>query len=126
MNEWIIMRTALKQDVRVLQIARNLKIHRMQAIGHLWAFWAWMDRITEDGQNLPITRKEIDVEVERPGFADCLMSVGWLTGTDGRLNIPRFEKWNIESTKKRSSRNQRQARWRAGQASTKASTKAST
>jgi len=132
-GDWIKMRVDLRDDPAVFRIAEVLGIDELHVVGCLFCFWAWTDKHAVDGRVDGATSRLVDKVSMTPGFADALVSVGWLTFDESGLQIPHFDRHNGESAKERSLKNARQARWRAkkdssvdGQASTTASTTAST
>jgi hypothetical protein len=52
--------------------------------------------------------------VRLEGFAASLEKVGWLTIDENGISVPKFDRHNGESAKKRALKTERQARWRAG------------
>lgn len=136
-GDWIKMRVDLKDDPAVFKLAEKLGVDEMHVIGCLFCFWAWVDKHSVDGRVDAATSRLVDKITSTNGFADALVSVGWLVVTESGLEIPKFDRHNGESGKERSQKNARQARWRAnkganvdanvdGEASTQSSTDAST
>ena len=70
-------------------------------IGLLVRFWSWADKQTIDGGGIKITKSRVDALTGRPGFADAMCAVGWLTGEDGNLQLPNFQRHNGSSGKAR-------------------------
>jgi hypothetical protein len=132
-GDWIKMRVDLRDDPAVFRMAELLSIDELHVIGCLFCFWAWADKHAVDGRVDGATTRLVDKVSMRPGIADALVAVGWLSFDDSGLQIPNFERHNGESAKERGLKNARQARWRAGKganvdasASTQTSTQAST
>jgi chorismate mutase len=48
-----------------------------------------------------VTKTSIDALVERSGFADSLVNVGWLRVRDGSLEVPNFDRHLSQSAKQR-------------------------
>lgn len=96
------MRINLISDPAVRAIARNLKMDPYAVVGRVHAFWSWADEHTESG-TLPActTREDIDDIVNHSGFAQQLQVVGWLVEADGVLRLPKFDRHNGESAKRR-------------------------
>lgn len=97
------MRTDLKKDGRVEQMADLLGITRSAVCGCLYAVWAYVDDQTEDGSLSRWTLKTVDREAEHEGFAAALVEVGWLEVTDDGIRIIHFEEHNGMSAKRRAS-----------------------
>ncbi len=132
-GDWIKMRADLRDDPAVLRMAEALGIDELHVVGCLFCFWAWADKHAVDGRVDGATTRLVDKVSMASGFADALVSVGWLKFDESGLQIPNFERHNGESAKERGLKNARQARWRAkkdtcvdGEASTSASTSAPT
>lgn len=111
-GEWIKMRIDLLNDPAVFRLAKAMRLDRWAIVGRLWALWAWADAHAVDGHVDGATDSEVDEICGRKGFAEALVSVGWLKITEGAIEIPHHEKHNGESAKERSLKNERQAKWR--------------
>ena len=98
---WIKIDTNLASKPEVFQMARACRTTRPTVVGHLVAFWGWIDVISRDGQHLPVTTADIDALVGLDGFAAALRAVNWLSGRDGDYSIPLFERHNGSSGKAR-------------------------
>ena len=98
---WIKIDTNLASKPEVFQMARACRTTRPTVVGHLVAFWGWIDVISRDGQHLPVTTADIDALVGLDGFAAALRAVNWLSGRDGDYSIPLFERHNGNSGKAR-------------------------
>lgn len=134
-GEWIKVDTNLPDKPEVLRIARRLDISKDSVVGKLIRVWGWFDTNSVDGLVDGVVDADIDAIAYQQGFADALVSVGWLVVDNQaeKVTCPNFERHNGESAKKRALKNERQARWRRGkthekdeQASTSASTSTST
>jgi hypothetical protein len=100
-GNWIKIRVDLITDPDVMRLSDILGIDDPTAVGHLVAFWAWVDKQTTDGTGIAITSPRLDRLIGRPGFADAMRQIGWLSGRDGSLFLPRFERHNGNSAKAR-------------------------
>jgi hypothetical protein len=100
-GDWIKMRTNLDTDPAVVRIASGLKTDRFTVVGRLHKIWAWANEHLTDGRDVPIDSEFLDALVESPGFSEQLRRVGWLTGRDGSLCFPSFERHNGASAKQR-------------------------
>jgi len=100
-GDWIKMRTNLDTDPAVVRISSGLKTDRFSVVGRLHKIWAWANEHLSDGQDVPIDAEFLDCLVETPGFSAELRSVGWLSGRDGSLSFPHFERHNGASAKAR-------------------------
>ena len=111
---WIKARTNLRNDPHVISLASELGIHRDLAVGKLIAFWSWADEFTIDGNAITVTTSFIDTYLECEGFSNALMAVGWLSGEDGNMSLPRFTEHNGQSSKQRAVTRKRVAGFREG------------
>jgi len=66
------------------------------------AFWLWVDlNMSPDCPQVKGTKKGLDRVAGRDGFADALISVGWLEVQDGVVFIPGYEVHLSKSAKER-------------------------
>lgn len=115
-GDWIKMRNDLPDDPAVIAIAARLGLDEFAVIGRLHTLWAWADEQSRDGHAVGVTSAWLDRKVQRDGFADALVSVGWLEVTNDGLTIPNFENHNGETAKVRALGTRRKQRQRAGEA----------
>lgn len=127
-GEWIKVESSTPQKPEVVKMARILKKQRSQVFGALVMVWCWFDRNSVDGHVDGMVSTDIDEIAGLTGFAGAMIEVGWLwcDAAQQTLKLPNFERHNGESAKKRSLKNERQARWRSTGASTEPSTPPST
>lgn len=110
---WIKIEVVLPDKQEVIAMARMLKFKDTDmVVGKLIRLWAWADLQTVDGECVMCTDKFIDRMVFCNGFAKALRSVGWLTGEDGALGFPNFERHNGETAKARAESARRMAKSR--------------
>ena len=100
-GDWIKMRTNLDTDPAVVRISSGLQTDRYSGVGRLHKIWAWANEHLTDGQDVPVDAEFLDCLVEAPGFSAQLRHVGWLSGRDGSLSFPNFERHNGVSAKAR-------------------------
>lgn len=100
-GDWIKMRTNIDTDPAVVRIASALHTDRYGIVGRLHKIWSWANEHLTDGQDVPIDAEFLDCLVETPGFSAELRRVGWLSGRDGCLSFPSFERHNGASAKAR-------------------------
>lgn len=115
-GEWIKLTSNIHTKPEVFKLARLLSENVDTAIGLLVRFWCWADSVTVDGVVDGVESSDVDAVVYRSGFCDALISVGWARKSESGagIEIPNFSRHNGESAKKRTLKNERQARWRAG------------
>ena len=127
-GEWIKFEINTLEKPEVMRIARTLTIDSSSVIGLLVRFWIWANRNSVDGVVDGVVAADVDAMLSRPGFADAMSAVGWLKCDDAkqRISIPKFDRHNGESAKKRALKNERQTRWRSRKGVSAVDTKAST
>lgn len=108
-SSWIKVEVITPDKPEIFQIAEILNIDPDAVLGKLVRIWAWADQQTVDGNAGSVTKGVLDRIAFITGFADALISVGWLAYVDGKLALPNFERHNGESSKKRALTNRRVA-----------------
>ncbi|EGE0300373.1 DnaT-like ssDNA-binding domain-containing protein [Escherichia albertii] len=111
-SSWIKVEVITPDKPEIFQIAEILGIDPDAVLGKLVRIWAWADQQTIDGNAGSVTKGVLDRLAFITGFADALISVGWLAYHDGKLTLPNFERHNGESSKKRALTNRRVAEHR--------------
>ena len=113
-GDWIKMRTALADDPAVICMADRLEMDEFSVVGRLHHLWSWADKQSRDGHADGVTGKWIDRYVQCDGFAQCLVSVGWLVLGENGIEFPNFDRHNGETAKARGLATNRQQKKRAG------------
>lgn len=98
---WIKFEHATLDKLEVYVIAERLKMKPEQAIGHLLRFWCWCDQQSGDGALAGATEAVVDRVSNAKGFGQALVAAGWLRKEQDHLLIPKFDRHNSESAKKR-------------------------
>lgn len=113
-GEWIKVELTTPDKPEVLRMSRILGIDKDAVFGKLIRLWAWFDRNSVDGAVDGVVDGDVDALCYQTGFSAALVSVGWLhfDCNAERVSIPRFDRHNGESAKKRALKNEAQARWR--------------
>lgn len=101
-GDWIKMRLDLQTHPKVVRILSATKADKFRAIGGLHAVWSVFDTHSSDGRLLGYTPETLDHIIGWEGFAQAMISVGWLS-TDGpeTLILPEFDEHNGKSGKRR-------------------------
>ena len=107
-GDWIKMRANLANDPAVIGVACALETSEYEVVGLLHALWSWADQHTVDGQAAGVTLDWVDRHLRREGFAEALVSVGWLAHLDGVLTFPRCDRHNGKSAKRRATNSEAQ------------------
>ena len=101
-GDWIKIEHGLLGKPEVMLLADALDISHYEAVGHLVAFWQWVDlNMSPECPQVKGTKKGLDRVAGRDGFADALVSVGWLEVQDGVVCIPGYEVHLSKSAKER-------------------------
>ena len=100
-GDWIKVRIDLVDDPDVFILSDLLSIESPTVVGHLVAFWSWLDRHTADGKEIKLSESMIDRRVGLPGFASSLRQIGWLSGENMALELPNYDRHNGSSAKAR-------------------------
>lgn len=111
-GDWIKMRVNLDTDPAVFCIADETGLEPLTVVGHLWKLWSWADQQSIDGHAISVTFVTLDRVVRHAGFAQAMQKAGWLTGQDGSISFPNFERHNGETAKKRGLEAKRSAAYR--------------
>lgn len=110
---WIKVAFTTPDKPEVLKIASALSLTPEAVIGHLLRVWMWVDQQSLNGHALNVTVSHIDHVSRHAGFATAMRDVGWLSGDDGAISFPRFDRHNGETAKKRVLASERQRRKRS-------------
>lgn len=109
-GDWLKMEKATSRKPEILRIAAALSVHPDHAFGLCFRFWSWCDDHLTTGNASGVTAALVDALLERSGFCDALVSVGWLRVREGSLEVPNFDRHLSESAKKRALTAQRVAK----------------
>src|SRR5688572_29570076 len=95
-------------------MARHLNIHKDAVVGKMVRVLAWFDRNSVDGVVDGVVATDVDAIAYQDGFAHAMSAVGWLVidPAIAQVKMPKFDRHNGESAKKRALKNERQSRWR--------------
>lgn len=108
-GDWIKIENVTPDKPEVFQMAESLGIDPDAVTGKLLRIWIWADQQTEDGNARGVTRLLLDRITGVSGFADALLSVGWLNETDEGLSFTNFDRHNGKTAKQRALTNRRVA-----------------
>jgi len=113
-GDWIKMRTNLADDPAVIGIADALDLDEDTVVGKLHRLWSWADSQSRDGHAASVTKKWVDRYVRADGFADAMISVGWMIVDKSGVTLPNFDRHNGKTAKTRALSSDRQSRKRHG------------
>lgn len=106
-GDWIKVEHTMPDKPEVVTLATILNIDQDAVAGKLLRLWIWADANSVSGNDLSVTSSFLDRLTLCPGFAAGLVKVGWLSGRDGRLMIPNFDRHNGQTSKNRATTNRR-------------------
>lgn len=109
MSSWIKMRSNLWDDPRVMKLCDITDQPEAMIIGGLYWLWANADAHTEDGFMPGLSTKRINIKTGIPGFAEALISIGWMAEYEDGVKLTKFDEHNGNSAKRRSQDAQRKS-----------------
>lgn len=101
MAAWLKMGVDLPEKPEVWQIASRCGLDPDAVVGKLLKVWRWFDSHTENGNAAGVTVSIIDHVATATGFGDAMVACGWLLASDAGLELPKFDRHNGETAKKR-------------------------
>ena len=116
-GDWIKMRADLHTHPKVVRIASALDADRLRVVGALHATWCLFDAHSIDGVLDGYSAKTLNDMITFPGFAEAMITVGWLEEIDTSLCMPRFSEHNGQSAKRRAQETDRKRNVRKASAS---------
>lgn len=114
-GDWMMIDLELADKPEVDQIAATLGLDHDAVIGKLVRVWSWFDKQTTDGHARGVTHALLDRITACSGFAEAMAKAEWLERTSAGLRVPKFDRWNGQSAKKRALANRRQSKKRNGE-----------
>ena len=100
-GDWIKVESVTPTKPEVYKIADVCDIEPEHAFGSLICVWIWADQHTENGNACCVTKKLVDRTAGVSGFADAMISVGWLLLADDGVEFPNFDRHNGKTAKNR-------------------------
>ena len=100
-GDWIKIDITTPDKPEIDKMASLLKLDHDSIVGKCVRVWIWADLQSVDGNALIVTESFLDRLTYCPGFASALRQVGWLSGREGRLTIPNFDRHNGQTAKNR-------------------------
>ncbi len=113
------MRVDLADDPAVIGIAAVTGLDEDTVVGKLHRLWAWADRQTTDGNAPAVTKTWIDRYLRAEGFAEAMVSAGWLNAKSGGITFPKFDRHNGETGKQRALTAKRVAKYKSNNGNAK-------
>jgi hypothetical protein len=111
---WIKIETGLLNKPEVMRLAGLLNLTEHAVVGHLVAFWSWVDsNLSRDCPDTTGTKRGLDRVAGVDGFTDAMVHVGWLEFDGEHVSIPNFEYHLSQSAKTRATEARKKQRQRA-------------
>lgn len=98
---WLKIETHTPDKPEIYALADMLSRCPEEIFGRCFRLWTWFDRHTQDGNAKLVTSLLLDRITGVQGFADCLVSVGWLEKSEGGYSLPNFDRHNGNTAKTR-------------------------
>lgn len=111
-GDWMKIELDLADKPEIHYISSILKIEPDAVIGKLIRVWAWFDKHTTDGNAHGVTFAVVDRMAGLVGFGEAMQFAGWLSQKGTVLSMPKFNRHNGESAKKRALTSERVAKHR--------------
>ena len=110
---WIKVEKDTPSKPEVMRLAALLDIDEFTVVGHLIAFWSWVDsNLSPECPRTQGTIRGLDRIAGRAGFCEAMIAVGWLSHTDGMFEIPKMGRHMGKSAKMRAEDQEKKQRKR--------------
>jgi hypothetical protein len=102
-GDWLAVEITLPSKPETLRIAAATGRSPEEVAGICITLWAWFNLHTEDGlaRHASVTLLRDICHKADETFAAAMRDVGWLDVSAEGVRVPRFERWNGDSAKKR-------------------------
>ena len=102
-GDWMKVEKATPDKPEVFAIAETLGIDPDAAFGKCFRVWSWFDDHTTNGKSngCCVSKLLVDRLVSVSGFADCMVSVGWLVADGVGVSASNFDRHNGKTAKTR-------------------------
>ncbi|MFO0202914.1 MAG: hypothetical protein ACK528_07260 [Alphaproteobacteria bacterium] len=113
---WIKVEKDTATKPEVMRLAALLEIDEFTVVGHLIAFWSWVDsNLSPECPRTQGTIRGLDRIAGRTGFCEAMIAVGWLSHADGMFEIPKMGRHMGKSAKLRAEDTEKKAKKRSRQ-----------
>ena len=110
---WIKVEKDTPAKPEVMRLAALLDIDEFTVVGHLIAFWSWVDsNLSPECPRTQGTIRGLDRIAGRTGFCEAMIAVGWLSHADGMFEIPKMGRHMGKSAKLRAEDQEKKQRKR--------------
>jgi len=100
-GDWLKFEKATMDKPEVFEMAGILGIDPDAVVGKLLRVWSWFDEQSRDGHASVTVRTLLERRAGVPDFVSAMLTVGWLTESNGRLILPNYDRHNGASAKSR-------------------------
>lgn len=109
-GDWIKLEHVTPDKPEVGRMAEILGIDHDAVVGKVVRWLIWADQNVEDRYAVSVTKALLDRITFQPGFADALVTVGWLAPAGDFFYVPNFDRHNGKPAKQRAlAKNRNQA-----------------
>jgi hypothetical protein len=112
-GDWLKWSKGLADRREILVMATKLDISPAEIVVGCFRVWEWADDETEDGNVDGVTLVTVDRFARIDGFADAMVSVGWLRETGSGIEFVNYDHHNSQTAKRRALTSRRVASHRA-------------
>lgn len=113
-GDWLKLEITTPDKPEIFELASRLMIDDNDTVlGKVIRVWLWFDQHTEEGHAPRVTKMFLDRVTGVKGFCDALVAVGWMEESGDKISLPKFDRHNGETAKRRAENNRRKARSRA-------------
>ena len=110
---WIKVEKDTPAKPEVMRLAAVLDIDEFTVVGHLIAFWSWVDsNLSPECPRTQGTIRGLDRIAGRAGFCEAMIAVGWLSYSEGMFEIPKMGRHMGKSAKMRAEDQEKKQRKR--------------
>ena len=110
---WIKVEKDTPAKPEVMRLAALLDIDEFTVVGHLIAFWSWVDsNLSPECPRTQGTIRGLDRIAGRAGFCEAMIAVGWLSHSEGMFEIPKMGRHMGKSAKMRAEDQEKKQRKR--------------
>lgn len=107
---WIKIETTLISKPEVMHLTILLGCSEFEVVGHLVAFWSWVDaNMSPECPEVIGTKSGLDRVCGRTGMVDALIEVGWLKHNGNLFSVPNIDRHLSKSAKQRAVETRRKA-----------------
>jgi hypothetical protein len=126
-GDWIKIEIVTPDKPEIIAMSETLQIDQDAILGKLVRLWIWADQQTYDGNAkgnaLSVTKSFIDRCTGVIGFAEAMLSTGWLRQENCSLLFPNFDRHNGQTAKQRALTAKRVANCKAKKGNAKGNAK---